>query len=44
MLSNGLLNVSDNVFDSTHVNINRQNTDNQKNKKFVNNKNNKKRK
>ena len=44
MLSNGLLNVSDNVFDSTHVNINRQNTDNQKNKKFINNKNNKKRK
>jgi len=33
MLSNGLLNVSDNVFDSTHVNINRQNTDNQKIKK-----------
>ncbi len=44
MLSNGLLNVSENVFDSTHVNIKKRNTDNQKNKKFINNKNSKRRK
>ena len=43
ILSNGLLSIPDIVFESTHVAINRQNTENQKNKKFGN-KNNKKRK